>query len=199
MSLAPGVPSTCSSKTVDHLRSDTDSKVAPEITAVSRPVPVNLRCVEPSLQKYLWETNRYVQGLQALRPGNENLVIFGAIAGVPQYLVDANALSNVDPSDEAARAKFYQGIRDDSNMQLRLTPTMDNIVFACMPSNVSDVGAYPAQRILDVVEGFGENGIIQSICEDSFESAINLFADAIAKQLSNAASGDVPTTGTLCK
>ena len=180
----------CSSKTVDHLRNKTDPNVAPEVISgndvnpSTGEVPVNLRCVAPSLQKYLWGTDRYTKGLQALRPGNENLVIFAAIAGVPQYLVPPAVLQTINFEDEASRTNFYSQIRADQNMTLRLTPTGDNISFSCQPSNAGpEDGAYPALRMLDVVEGFAENGVIQSICEDSFAGAVNLIIEVIAKQL----------------
>ena len=181
----------CSSKTVDHLRDKTDIYVADEVLAGPDvdpsigQVPVNLRCVAPSLQKYLWESNRYVQGLQALRPDHKNLVIFGAIAGVPQYLVKPEVIDSINFEDENSRKQFYSQIRADQNMKYVLTSTGDNIRNACIPEGSTDgQGALPAWRILDVVEGFGENGVIQSICEDSFAGAINAIIKVISRELS---------------
>jgi hypothetical protein len=40
--------------------------------------------------------------------------------------------------------------------------------------------AKPARRILQVARGFGENGVIQSVCQENFTSAM----DAIVKTVS---------------
>ena len=188
----------CSSKTVDHLRMVSDPLVAPEVIAPANGVPVNLRCLDPSLDKYLEETSRYVEGLRALRPGNENLVIFGAITGVPPTLVNTTTLSGIDFTDPAARRAYYESIRNDANMQIRLNGTGDNIEVACTSASDPSGGAYPAHRILDVVEGFGQNGIIQSICEDNFEAATNLFINIITRQIGAPVYGSLSVIGSSC-
>jgi hypothetical protein len=43
--------------------------------------------------------------------------------------------------------------------------------------------AYPPHRIIDVAEGFGANGVVQSICQDDFGPAIDAIIAIIARQL----------------
>jgi len=160
----------------------------------------NLRCWyfrdsyidnDESKGTYLHSVDRYVKGLQALRPGNENLVIFGAIAGVPPDLVSADTLDAVDFSNSSERDAFYATILDDSRMVQRTNETMTGLVEACRvdsdePSDENSAasrGADPARRLVQTAEKFGENGIIQSICQESFEPAIDAIIDVIAKQL----------------
>ena len=158
---------------------------------------LNLRCynhgqrTDAQGQPFLWPTERYVKFLKELRPGNEQLVIFAAIAGVPPQLVSQEALAAVDFGDEPAREAFYRGILAHPDMQevveggnLRPACVADDAVAASQAGAVGrSVGASPARRIVDVVRGFGENGVIQSICQQSFEPAINAIIDVIARRL----------------
>lgn len=143
-----------------------------------------LRCF--NYKQYLQPIQRYVEGLKALRRGNEELAIFAAIAGVPPELVSAQAYDQVDLADENARNAFYDNILANAQMQER--PTGTNLALqaaelepAC--STLRGGNATPARRILDVVRGFGENGILQSICQDSFEGALNQIIEIIAARL----------------
>jgi hypothetical protein len=43
--------------------------------------------------------------------------------------------------------------------------------------------AYAPNRIVEVAEGFGENGIVQSICQEDFGPAIDAIVDRIASRL----------------
>jgi len=43
--------------------------------------------------------------------------------------------------------------------------------------------AYPARRIVELAKGFGENGIVQSICQDDFEPTIDAIVDRIANRV----------------
>ena len=125
-------------------------------------------------------------GFKALRPGNENLVIFAAIAGVPPDLVDQTHLANVDFSDEAQRDAFYENILDDPRMQETVDPAYDATPGAgnLLPSCTTDTGkAYPPRRIVQVAQQFGANGIVQSICQDDFGPALDAIIDMIGKQL----------------
>lgn len=153
---------------------------------------LNLRCYYrdmadqglPPEQKGLYEPDRYVAGLQALRPGNEKLVVFAAIVGVPPDLVSEDALKAVDFSDEAARNAYYDGILGDPRMQNVPDPSRPPGEGNLTPSCMTDNGiAYPPRRITQAVKGFGESGVLQSICQDNFGPAMDAIIEVIAKQL----------------
>ncbi|MEY4576565.1 MAG: hypothetical protein RL701_1268 [Pseudomonadota bacterium] len=134
--------------------------------------------------------SRYVDGFRKLKPGHEELVVFTAIAGVPPDLVDSNALDAVDFADAAARAAFYDHILDDPRMQQvpdEFTGTgKGNLKTSCertTPGEDVAVVAYPPRRIVELAQAFGENGMVQSICQDDFTGALDKILDAMAKPL----------------
>jgi hypothetical protein len=154
---------------------------------------MNLRC--HFNQPALYPVERYINGFKALRPGNENMVIFAAITGVPIDLVDSSSvLSQIDFSVPDQRTKFYQDILGDNRMQEYVDnqgtfdPSDDRLVHACIEADVAPnagaVGQHgaadPAIRIVKVAQGFGENGIVQSICQPDYRPAL----DAIIARLS---------------
>jgi hypothetical protein len=132
----------------------------------------------------LYRTERYVNAFRALRPGHEDLVQFSAIVGVPSETV-ASVPDDYGKS-ESARAQFYAGIRDHELMQPRIDdkgtpdPQDDSLHTSCDTSNGK---AYPPNRIVDVAESFGENGLVQSICQDDFGPAIDAIIDRMAVRL----------------
>ena len=143
---------------------------------------LNVRCnFNP---QNLYTKERYINGFMAMRPGNEQLVIFAAIVGVP---VDTVANIPEDFADnEGSRAQFYQGIRTDQRMVPMVdtlgTPSPDDDTMK--PSCDTATGrAYPPNRIVDVAEGFGANGIVQSICQEDFGPAVDAIIAIIARQL----------------
>lgn len=164
----------CSSNSIEHLR---------PIETAQPPFNddlYNLRCANFPMN--LWAVERYVDGLKALRPGQENLVIFGAITGVPTDLVSQAAIGAVDFTNKQASDAFYDGILADPNMEPRLDSSGRNLANACTP--IGDTrGAKPAVRIVQVVKGFGENGVLQSICQDNYAGAIDNIVSIIAKEL----------------
>ena len=120
---------------------------------------------------------RYVNGLRALRPGNEALVMFAAIAGVPGVVERAG----IDFTDAAERDRYYERILADKRM-VEVIDTDEGGVAGVQlkPSCSSGSGrAYPPRRIVEVARGFGENGIVQSICSGNFGGA----TDAILKRI----------------
>jgi hypothetical protein len=163
---------------------------------------LNLRCYFremadqslPANQKGLYEPDRYIAGLQALRPGNENLVIFAAIVGVPEDLVNETARANVDFADPVSRMGYYQGILNDPRMMAVPDPSRPpgegNLTPSCTTANGV---AYPPRRFIQTlmdttdemgnVRGFGESGVLQSICQDDFGPAMDAIIEVIAKQL----------------
>ena len=146
---------------------------------------INVRChFNPDS---LYPIDRYVRALQALRPGSENLVVFGAITGVPPERVKQRELDAVNFDDAASVAAFYERILADPAMEEvvddHATPDQlsdDEIRPACVTLNGK---AAPARRIVEVAKSFGKNGIVQSICQDDFGPAI----DAIVLSITRAA------------
>ncbi|MFI5307284.1 MAG: hypothetical protein ACHQ53_08030 [Polyangiales bacterium] len=147
-------------------------------------------------QQALFPVERYINGLKALRPGNENLVSFAAIAGVPADLVGPDALTNVDLANPADHDRFYKNILGDPRMEEFINnqgttdPSDDRLLHACVidasaaAASQSQVGAAdPARRIVQVAAGFGENGIVQSICQKDYGPALDQIVKVIAKQL----------------
>jgi hypothetical protein len=144
----------------------------------------NLRCFHNKGNLYPLE--RYIDGYKHLRPGNENLVIFGAIVGVPPELVETADYAAVNWKKDTERDAFYQRILDDPQMQERPDPTRTpeqggNLIPSC---NVTGRGvAYPPRRIVEVARGFGENGAVFSICQEDLGPAVDAIIALIAERL----------------
>jgi hypothetical protein len=134
---------------------------------------------------------RYLNGLRALRPGREDLVVFVAIAGIPPDLVFEDELAKTDFSDPAARDRFYDSILKDARTQ----PGFDVIsprelgLISLHPSCVAppDQGehqphlAFPAPRLVELAKSFGENGMVQSICSDDVSSVVDPVLRAVTR------------------
>jgi hypothetical protein len=182
----------CSSSDLTHF--SPDNGTLPEGSQLKLQ-GLNTRCHYEGLanNSSLYAAERYVEGLRALRPGAEHLVLFGAIAGMPVEAVDADALADVDFSDEDSREAFYEDLLAHPDMQERIDDrgtaevADDNLFHACQNANGK---AYPARRIVEVARGFGANGIVQSICQQSFTSAIEPILQRMAASFSGACIDD---------
>jgi hypothetical protein len=171
----------CSSKNTGHFVSTNDP---------ANPLSkqgINLRCYYN--KQNLFEIDRYVKGFQGLRPGNTNLVIYGAIVGVPKELVSPEAREGVDFDDQASRDTYYDTILSDNRMQERPMneniPAIANVAPSCTRTDMEGqrADAYPPIRMVQVAKGFGANAVVQSICQDDFGPAMDAIIDVIAKQL----------------
>lgn len=147
---------------------------------------LNLRCFHNP--QNLYPVSRYVDGFQRLRQGAEQLVVFAAIAGIPPDLVDAEALGKVDFGVDAERDAFYAAILADPRMTEAPDPSRPPGEGSLTPScNVPDRGlAYPPRRLTALARDFGENGIVQSICQDDFGPAVDVIVGAIGRTVANA-------------
>ena len=171
----------CSSRTTEHLRPKEQYSMDSPYYAQD----LNLRCYyNPQL---LYDvSNRYLKGFQLLRQGNEQLVLF---AGVPADLVDKVALEAVNFSDDAQRTAFYDRILSDDRMREKIDPNAQPGQGALQPScaRLDRTGnmatAFPPRRIVSLAKGFGENGMVQSICQDDFATAFDPIIDMIANRL----------------
>jgi hypothetical protein len=173
----------CSVSKTDHLRPTNQLEDA----SPYRKEDINLRCYYHPEFSYSIE-ERYLKGFRMLRQGNEKLVVFAAITGVPTDLVDKAALP--DFTDDAARNSFYDNILGDPRMQ-QVPDSMvgtgqGNLVPSCVRMVAGDPmpsTAYPPQRIVQLAKAFGTNGIVQSICQDDFGPAMEAIINIIANQL----------------
>jgi hypothetical protein len=149
---------------------------------------LNLRCVNN--QQNLYSVERYVAGLQALRPGAEQLVLFGVIAGVPPDLVDDAARAGVDFADEASRNAYYDGILDDARMQHEPDPAKPPGEGNLIPSCETTSGiAYPPRRFVETARLFGEEAIVQSICQEDFTAPVRAIVERIGERLAEPVRG----------
>jgi hypothetical protein len=143
------------------------------------------RCFYNKTSQY--PVTRYIDGFKQLRPGYEKLVVFAAITGVPPDLVTDKARAAVDFTDDAKRDAYYDGILNNALMQERVVGRGQNsqLATSCMrrdrTGQVST--AFPPRRIVQVAKGFGENGVVQSICQDDFGPAMDAIIEVIARQL----------------
>jgi hypothetical protein len=179
----------CSVRKTDHLK---PNRLLPEGDPL-RMQDINLRCFLN--KEWLYPLReRYLEGFRALRPGNEKLVVFAAIVGVPPKLVEKDVLDLVDFDDEASRNAFYENILNDPAMIEEVDPATNpgdgrgqgNLKPSCSRTIEGDPvpsTAYPPRRIVELAQMFGANGIVQSICQEDFGPAMGAIIDIIAKQL----------------
>jgi hypothetical protein len=172
----------CSSHDTSHLRVPTSS--LDPLSAQGTQV----RCFmnKPNL----YEVSRYIEGFKKLRPGYEELVVFAGIVGVPPAAVDEQARSGVDFTDPPARDAYYARLLSDPDMQEQviggLNPQTAEMRPSCTRNDASGkpATAFPPRRIVEAAQGFGANGVIQSICQGDFGPAMDAIIDVIARQLS---------------
>jgi hypothetical protein len=170
-----------------------DCSAADTLLFIPNPLPdeplamqdLNLRCaLNPD---NLYPVERYQHGLQLLRAGAEQLVMFTAITGVPPDRVDVAATAELDFGDADARAEFYDALLDDPRMQERpdlgRSPEQGgNLVPVC---ESDDALAYPARRIVQLAQRFGENGAVQSICQPDFADVMGFVLQRVAHRMRN--------------
>jgi hypothetical protein len=169
----------CSSRRMDHFVPN------------ASPNGLNTRCYFEGLrgaESNLFQVDRYIQLFKMLRPGQENLVIFAGIVGVPQRLTTQEVLDGYDfdmPGQNELYLDMILGADEMTEMVNDMgTPDVledDGMRPSC--DRGDNAKAYPPRRIVEVAKGFGQNGVIQSICQEDFAPAINAIIDVIAKQL----------------
>jgi hypothetical protein len=170
----------CSSIDTSHFTSDRNNPISQE--------PANLRCFNH--KENLFKVQRYIDGFKELRPGQENLVIFAAITGVPVDLVDAAQRARFnDLVDEDSHDAYYDAILNDPRMQEKpdgQPGQQANLVPSCNrpdPATGKLATAYPPVRLVQVARAFGKNGVIQSICQNDFGPAMDAIITAITDGL----------------
>jgi len=168
-------------------------------------VGLNLRCYHEGVrvgsedardrgEANLYSTSRYAQAFKDLRPGAERLVMFAAIVGVPTDLVTSVRLSSVDFGNPASRDQYYDALLADSRMVNAVDPdTVNNanLVPSCLrsvPGTDVPQRAYAPRRFVKVAKEFGENAVIQSICQDDFTPAV----DTLLRRIGTIIRGECP-------
>jgi hypothetical protein len=156
-----------------------------------------LRCYYDTLNNtgYRYTVDRYIEAFRLLRPGNEQRIVFAAITGVPpsdpaEADFDDNGDGTLD--DEESQA-FFQAVLDHPLMQNRIRADGMNLEPSCTLANPDWDGvdpetqyvtkAYPPRRITEVARGFGENGVVESICQEDFSGAVDRIIRAISRHL----------------
>jgi hypothetical protein len=159
--------------------------------------PNALRCYYDTVndQGYKYPVERYVNAFKALRPGYEQLVVFAAIAGIPPETDDFDFDTDGDGRvDQIERDAYYEMLFSDPLMQERIRADGIFLERSCtLPTPNADPNdpnpmefylvGYPPRRIAEVARGFGDNGVIRSICQDSFASAVDDIIRLISRQL----------------
>ena len=126
-----------------------------------------------SMTSKLQNVRRYVEGLQALRPGNENLVHVFVVGGVPQELVDESMGAPVDFYDEDSRNAFYDGVLADPRMKNRAANAPAEPGGVLEPSCISEGAiAYPPRRLVKFARHMGENAHLISLCSENFGATL---------------------------
>jgi len=174
----------CSARDTSFLRPPADLDPNDPADAQLLLQGLNTRCHFNA--QHLYAKERYINGFKALRPGNEHLVVVSGIIGVPPETVAQVPADFAE--NPAARDAFYAGIKNHVLMQPMVdtlgTPSPDDD-FMRPSCNTPTGKAYPPNRIVDVIEGFGANGMVQSICQDDFGAAFDAIVDRIGSQLGN--------------
>lgn len=176
---------------------------------------INLRfyMYEPgSPQDPTWSLNRYVdperleRGFFALRPGRANLLVAGAIAGVPIELTRADRIDWTRLLGErASGTDGYVGVSSEGVVSMR-GQNLDSVcparvVPACRREGSAPVPgacdttaqyfAWPSRRIAEVVrrvDSINGNGVLGSICAEGFSDTLDRFAARISTRLCSSPS-----------
>jgi hypothetical protein len=143
---------------------------------------INVRCGLPENQGLLHPVARYIKGLTDLKPAayRDRLIFAGAV-GIPLAPnTGAKTHSGAAPLD-ALLARPDMQFATRRNM----AGTDDEPVPTCISESGAG-GAAPGRRYLEVAKAFGDNGVVTSICEDEYQSLLDVLVKKIAAQLTGA-------------
>lgn len=182
----------------------------PVISTGGQTLGFNIRCGfgnpnerETQVEKagYIHPVSRYIEEFKAkVKPLNPDRIIFAAIVGIPDgteeqsfdeilahprmgFAIDPITGADTSPGDPthiqtSARDVCRRCFSAEGAACESLHPT----------KNIEDIetGAKPAVRFVKVAKGFGDNGLIRSICAPSYAPAVDTIIDKISKQLKGA-------------
>lgn len=160
---------------------------------------LSLRCYKDTIDNWgnKYPVDRYIDGFKALRPDRPDLVVFGAITGIPASVEeDANGDDEITAEESDG---YFNRILNHEMMQESPNPETNNLNYSCEHQDRSgeyDTRAYPARRITEVARGFGANGVVRSICADTFEPAMDAIIDRIANNLGEACLSEALARGS---
>lgn len=131
---------------------------------------INLECGRSTA--LLHPVERYLNGLKSLKsPEFQDRVIFAGIVGVPLA--------------SATQGQSLDQILMRPDMQFAMTGgVLGGTVRPVCTARGGAGSATPARRIVEVARGFGENGVVTSICEDDYRAALDAVIGKIAGKLS---------------
>ncbi|NOY91728.1 MAG: hypothetical protein GXP55_11055 [Deltaproteobacteria bacterium] len=142
---------------------------------------LSLRCFR--YPEALYPPSRYVRGLLDLRSGSPELLVFGALVGMPGDLVP-----DIDEPDFAA-------VLDDPRMQQAPDPSAPSGLAASC--DVPGVGpATPPRRIVQVAQALheaGANVALGSICQGDYRTPIDAFLTRLADVFGQNCLPRIPT------
>ena len=121
--------------------------------------PTTLRnCVSAEGQGRLTSVASFVKFLKDLKQGDTKKIFVAALTGQPTpYVVDM--------------------VRNPNNGELQ--PAVMHSCFGSVPTENAD----PAIRIKTWIDAFGENGVLESICQDDYGTSMRRIAAALSKAL----------------
>jgi hypothetical protein len=163
---------------------DKSSELFNRTSSMFMPGDINTRCGKPENQQFLLPTSRYVDGLRALKSeAFQDRIIVAGIVGIPLSvnLGGEKAHSGKANLDAILARGDMQFMTRPSN----ISTTDEEPVPTCTSPN-GDGTAAPARRFLETISNFGDNGVVTSICEDEYGSALQAVITKIAAQLSGA-------------
>lgn len=144
------------------------------------PGEINVRCGMAQNQKYLHSIERYRDGLLALKPAAyRDRILFAGVVGMPL---------GTDLEDRAVHAGHDElsALLEHPQMQFSVrrneSGTADEPGPAC-ESPSGDGSAAPGRRFVELAAALGDNGVVTSICEDSYEPLVRELSERIAKHL----------------
>jgi hypothetical protein len=141
---------------------------------------INVRCSMPENQKWLHPVRRYVDGLRALKPARyQDRILFAGVVGVP--LAEEFEGSEV----HSGRGQLRE-ILKRADMQFATRRNAAGIADEPVPvceSKRGDGTAAPGRRFLEVAGELGDNGLVTSICEDSYQPLVTSLSERIAPHL----------------
>jgi hypothetical protein len=140
---------------------------------------INVRCGLPENQSLLHGIDRYVDGLRALKPARyRDRIVFASIVGLPGA-EDTGAPVHSGKED-------LEALLDSPEMQFKSqrneANTDDEPAPACS-SRQGDGSASPGRRFLQVAAAFGDQGLVASICDDSYQGLISGVSERISRHM----------------
>lgn len=133
---------------------------------------INIRCGLSKYASLLQPTMRYVDGLRTLKNSADNRVIFANIVGAP---LGNTLMGRADLDALLARPE----------MQFTPRPISGTTLYEPTPACVSsaDGSAAPGRRFVEIARELDRDGIVGSICQDSYADVITRVGERVARHL----------------